>query len=223
MYVDNVMHTDLVTVAPDLSFVKAAKLTREKGIDHLLVVDAQGTLLGIVSDRDLKQSWASPATSLSAHELNYLLDQLTVEMIMAKKLITVSPDTTIERAAQTMRENRINALPVMKADKLVGLITSRDVMDILLDAIGIGSDSYRFTILAKDRIGFVAEVARLLNEADISIRSIMAWPEKAHPGTYQIVMRVGADVGERAVQVLRDSGFKVFTEHTEDLTPYLPQ
>ncbi|MEJ2640018.1 MAG: acetoin utilization protein AcuB, partial [Desulfosarcinaceae bacterium] len=63
----------------------------------------------------------------------------------------------------------------------------------------------------------------LLNEADISIRSIMAWPEKAHPGTYQIVMRVGADVGERAVQVLRDSGFKVFTEHTEDLTPYLPQ
>lgn len=223
MYVDNVMHTDLVTVAPDLSFVRAAKLTKEKGIDHLLVVDAQGTLLGIVSDRDLKQSWASPATSLSAHELNYLLDQLTVEMIMAKKLITVSPDTTIERAAQTMRENRINALPVMKEDKLVGLITSRDVMDILLDAIGIGTDSYRFTILAKDRIGFVAEVARLLNEADISIRSIMAWPEKAHPGTYQIVMRVGADVGERAVQVLRDGGFKVFTEHTEDLTPYLPQ
>jgi acetoin utilization protein AcuB len=223
MYVDNVMHTDLVTVPPDLSFVKAAKLTKEKGIDHLLVVDAQGTLLGIVSDRDLKQSWASPATSLSAHELNYLLDQLTVEMIMAKKLITVSPDTTIERAAQTMRENRINALPVMKNGKLVGLITSRDVMDILLDAIGIGTDSFRFTILAKDRIGFVAEVARLLNEAQISIRSIMAWPEKAHPGTYHIVMRVGADVGQQAVQVLRDSGFKVFTEHTEDLTPYLPR
>jgi acetoin utilization protein AcuB len=142
---------------------------------------------------------------------------------MAKKLITVSPDTTIERAAQTMRENRINALPVMKNGKLVGLITSRDVMDILLDAIGIGTDSFRFTILAKDRIGFVAEVARLLNEAQISIRSIMAWPEKAHPGTYHIVMRVGADVGQQAVQVLRDSGFKVFTEHTEDLTPYLPR
>jgi acetoin utilization protein AcuB len=145
-------------------------------------------------------------------------------MIMAKKLITVTPEMTIERAAQTMRENRINALPVMKADKLVGLITSRDVMDILLDAIGIGTgtDSFRFTILAKDRIGFVAEVARLLNEAQISIRSIMAWPEKSHPGTYHIVMRVGADVGERAVQLLRDADFKVFTEHAEDLTPYLP-
>lgn len=223
MYVGTVMNTELVTVQPDLSFVKAAKLTKEKQIDHLLVVDAKGKLLGIVSDRDLKQSWASPATSLSAHELNYLLDQLTVEMIMAKKLITVTPEMTIERAAQTMRENRINALPVMKADKLVGLITSRDVMDILLDAIGISSDSYRFTILAKDRIGFVAEVARLLNEADISIRSIMAWPEKALPGTYHIVMRVGAEVGERAVQVLREADFKVFTEHAEDLTPYLPQ
>lgn len=223
MYVGTVMHTELVTVQPDLSFVKAAKLTKEKGIDHLLVVDAKGKLLGIVSDRDLKQSWASPATSLSAHELNYLLDQLTVEMIMAKKLITVSPDTTIERAAQTMRENRINALPVMKDDKLVGLITSRDVMDILLDAIGIGTDSFRFTILAKDRIGFVAEVARLLNEAHISIRSIMAWPEKAHPGTYHIVMRVGADVGQRAVEILRAADFKVFTDNAEDLTPYLPR
>jgi acetoin utilization protein AcuB len=217
------MHTDLVTVQPDLSFVKAAKLTKEKQIDHLLVVDAQGKLLGIVSDRDLKQSWASPATSLSAHELNYLLDQLTVGMIMAKKLITVTPEMTIERAAQTMRENRINALPVMKANKLVGLITSRDVMDILLDAIGISSDSFRFTILAKDRIGFVAEVARLLNEAEISIRSIMAWPEKTHPGTYHIVMRVGAEVGERAVQILRNADFKVFTEHVEDLIPYLPK
>jgi acetoin utilization protein AcuB len=223
MYVGTVMHTELVTVQPDMSFVKASKLTKEKEIDHLLVVDAKGKLLGIVSDRDLKQSWASPATSLSAHELNYLLDQLTVEMIMAKKLITVTADMTIERAAQTMRENRINALPVMQDGKLVGLITSRDVMDILLDAIGIGSDSLRFTILAKDRIGFVAEVARLLNEAQISIRSIMAWPEKAHPGTYHIVMRVGADVGERAVQILRDADFKVITAPAEDLAPYLPQ
>ena len=223
MYVGTVMNTELVTVQPDMSFVKAAKITKEKRIDHLLVVDAKGKLLGIVSDRDLKQSWASPATSLSAHELNYLLDQLTVEMIMAKKLITVTPEMTIERAAQTMRENRINALPVMKGDQLVGLITSSDVMDILLDAIGIGTDSFRFTILAKDRIGFVAEVARLLNEAEISIRSIMAWPEKAHPGTYHIVMRVGAEVGERAVQVLRDADFKVFTEHATDLTPYLPR
>jgi acetoin utilization protein AcuB len=223
MYVGTVMHTELVTVPPDMSLVKASKLTKEKEIDHLLVVDAKGKLRGIVSDRDLKQSWASPATSLSAHELNYLLDQLTVEMIMAKKLITVTADMTIERAAQTMRENRINALPVMQDEKLVGLITSRDVMDILLDAIGIGSDSFRFTILAKDRIGFVAEVARLLNEAQISIRSIMAWPEKAHPGTYHIVMRVGADVGERAVQILRDAEFKVFTAPAKDLTPYLPQ
>jgi acetoin utilization protein AcuB len=223
MYVGTVMNTELVTVQPSLSFVKAAKLTKEKQIDHLLVVDANGKLLGIVSDRDLKQSWASPATSLSAHELNYLLDQLTVEMIMVKKLITVTPQMTIERAAQTMRENRINALPVMKDNKLVGLITSRDVMDILLDAIGISSDSFRFTILAKDRIGFVAEVARLLNEAEISIRSIMAWPEKAHPGTYHIVMRVSAEVGERAVKVLQDADFKVFTQHAEDLTPYLPR
>ena len=74
-------------------------------------------------DRDVRQSWASPATSLSVHELNYLLTQLTVEHIMVKKIITISPGTTIERAAYIMQQNRINALPVIEAEKLVGIIT----------------------------------------------------------------------------------------------------
>lgn len=85
MYVGRVMHTDLVTVSPDTPLSNAKDIIAEKRIDHLLVVDKNGKLIGIVSDRDLKQSWASPATALSVHELNYLLSKLTVDMIMVKK------------------------------------------------------------------------------------------------------------------------------------------
>jgi acetoin utilization protein AcuB len=223
MYVGRVMHTELVTVPPDISLVKARDLIAEKRIAHLLVVDKKGKLIGVVSDRDLKQSWASPATTLSAHELNYLLKQLTVDMIMAKKIMTISPDTTIERAARIMQENRISALPVIRHEKLVGIITTTDVMEVLLEAIGIDGESVRFTVLVEDRIGIVAEVARILKEQEVNIRSLVTFPEKEHPGIYHLTMRVGAANGEKAISALTAAGFKVMRKYVEDLGPYLPE
>lgn len=222
MYVGRFMHTDLVTVTPSTSLVEARDLIAEKQIGHLLVVDEGEKLVGLVSDRDLKQSWASPATTLSTYELNYLLKQLTIEMIMVKKTIIISPDTTIERAALIMQENRISALPVVERDELVGIITTTDVVRVLLEAIGIDDDSSRFTVLVDDRIGRGAEVLRILKEHGINMRSLISWPDKDRPGVYHLVMRV-TGTGEEAVSVLTQAGFKVLTEYIEDLTPYLPK
>jgi acetoin utilization protein AcuB len=222
MHVGLIMRKDLVTVPPDTSLVQARDLISEKLIDHLLVVDKDEKLVGIVSDRDLKQAWASPATTLSAHELNYLLKQLNVDTIMVKKIITVTPGTTIERAGRIMQENRISALPVMENEKLVGIITTTDVMGVLLDAIGIDGESARFVVLVEDRVGMIAEVSRILKEEQINIRSLVSWPEKAYPGIYQIVLRVGAANGEKAISALTRAGFKVLTEYVDDLSPYLP-
>jgi acetoin utilization protein AcuB len=211
-----------MTVPPDTSLQKAKEIIDEKRINHLLVVDKTGNLIGIVSDRDVKQSSASPATSLSVHELNYLLTQLTVEPIMAKKIITISPGTTIERAALIMQKNRINALPVIEDEKLVGIITSTDVMRVLLRAIGFGEGSARFAVLVEDRVGIIAEVSRILKDQQISIRSLVTWPEKDYSGIYQLVMRVASKDKDDAVSALSNQGFKVLTEYVHDLTPYLP-
>lgn len=222
MYVGRIMNTFLMTIPPDTSLQKAKEIIDEKRINHLLVVDKNGDLIGIVSDRDIKQTSASPATTLSVHELNYLLTQLTVEPIMSKKIITISPGTTIERAALIMQKNRINALPVIEDEKLVGIITSSDVMRVLLRAIGFGEGSARFTVLVEDRVGVIAEVSRILKDQEISILSLITWPEKDYPGIYQLVMRVAAKDKDNAVSALRDQGFKVLTEYVRDLTPYLP-
>ncbi|MDH3345488.1 MAG: CBS and ACT domain-containing protein [Desulfobacteraceae bacterium] len=224
MYVGRIMHTYLVTVPPDTNLLKAKEIIDKKRINHLLVVDKNQGLIGIVSDRDVKQSWASPATALSVHELNYLLAQLTVESIMAKKIISISPGTTIERAAYIMQKNRINALPVIESEKLVGIITSTDVMEVLLRSIGFDDEeSARFSVLVEDRIGIVAEVSIILKEQQINIRSLVTWPEKEYPGVYQLVMRVGLEDKDRAISALSDSGFKVLSEYVHDLTPYLPK
>ena len=89
MYIGEIMHTNLITVSPETSLVDARDILEREKIDHLLVVDSHKKLLGILSDRDLKKNWASPATSLSTHELNYLLEKVTVGMIMVKTVVTV--------------------------------------------------------------------------------------------------------------------------------------
>jgi acetoin utilization protein AcuB len=144
-------------------------------------------------------------------------------VIMQKKIITIPPDTTIERAASIMQQHRISALPVVEKEKLAGIITTSDVMEVLLEAIGVDRDSFRFTVLVKDRIGAVAEVSKILQDEGINIRSLITWPEKKHPGVYQLVLRVSAADEQKAVSALSEAGFSVLTEYVQDLTPYLPK
>jgi acetoin utilization protein AcuB len=222
MYVGNVMRTKLVTVPPETTLLSAQEMLDKNQINHLLVVDSEGELLGIVSDRDLKKSWASSATTLSKNELMYLLDQVTVFSIMAKKTIAITPGTTIERAALLMNQSRINALPVLEENELVGIITSSDVIKILLEAIGIEQDSARLTVLVKDRIGVISDISQALRDEGINIRSLFTWPENDHPGVYYLVIRIPADAGGKAAASLEKAGFKVLARYVKDLSPYLP-
>lgn len=222
MYIGRIMHTELITIHPDASLVEANDLIKNKNIDHLLVVNDKGKLVGLLSDRDLKQYWASPATSLSSHELTYLLEKIAVKSIMVEAIVTVGVDTTIERAAYIMQTNNINSLPVMEKDELVGIITSTDVMGVLLEAIGMHEESVRICVLVDDRIGKLAEVSALLRDKNINIQSLVTWPVRKHPGVHQLVMRVSGDDGPKAVITLNKNGFKVLTRYVKDLTPYLP-
>lgn len=222
MYVGRIMHTDLITVSPSTSLEDAAILISKKRIDHLPVVNDNGRLVGILSDRDLKLYRASPATTLSKNELNYLLQQVIVEMIMIKTVITISPGTTVERAALIMQENDINALPVTEGDHLVGIITSTDVMGVLLSAIGISDDSVRLGVMVRDSIGALSSVSTILKREEINIQSLFSWPEKDHDGVYQLVMRIPETNSDKAIDALTDAGYKVITSYTKDISPFLP-
>ena len=221
MHVGRVMETQLVTIPPTTSLNQAQAIIEDKKIDHLLVVDSREKLVGIVSDRDLKKSMASPATTLSKHELNYLLEQTQVDVIMVKRIIAITPGTTIERAGRIMQQNNISCLPVVDGEKLKGIITTTDVMEVLLQAIGMGTGSARFTVLVKDRVGVMAEISNLLKNNDISIRSLVTWREAEHSDLYQLIMRVPAGDGDEAMNILKKEGFQVLTEYVEDVEKYL--
>jgi acetoin utilization protein AcuB len=223
MYIGRIMRTDLITASPTTSLAQAQELTDKHAIDHLLVIDDKKKLAGIISDRDLKRYWASPATSLSTHELSYLLEKVTVGMVMIKTVVTVSPSTTIERAAYIMQQHRIGALPVMEDDELVGIITSTDVMAVLLEAIGISDESVRLGVFVRDKIGQLRKVTGVLESAGINILSLLCWPEKKYPAISQMVFWVSADDSDAAVRTLRENGIKVKLQYEKDITPFLPE
>jgi acetoin utilization protein AcuB len=222
MYVGWNMKTKLVTITSDTSVFKARELMDQHKISHLPVTDGKAHLVGIITDRDLKQAWASPATTLSVHELTYALQKLTVESIMTRKVITASADMTIERAARILHDSRIGALPVLQKDKLVGIITTTDLMEVLLMALGMSDDSRRLSILVRDRIGVLADVGKYMQQAQINIRSVIIVPLRGYEGVWQLIMRVNNTVFDKAAEILRDGGFKVVSEYVEDLAPFLP-
>ena len=222
MYIGQIMHTNLVTVSPETTLVDARAVIDKNRIEHLLVVDKKGHLVGIVSDRDLKQNWASPATTLSVHELHYLLQKVEVRMIMVKTLKTVAPDTTIERAATIMQTENISSLPVMAEGQLVGIVTSTDVMAVLLQAIGMNEESLRIGVLVDDQIGRLAEVTAIFQAAGINIQSFFCWPVRDYPEISHLVIRVAKTEGDAAVAALSAGGFKVLTRYEQDLRPFLP-
>jgi acetoin utilization protein AcuB len=137
MQVQEWMNRDVVTVTPEESFRTAMHLIRQKGIRHLPVVEGK-RLVGIVTDRDLRQAAPSGATSLSIHELHYLLEKVTVREIMTKQVVTVRPDQTVEDAALLLLGHRIGGLPVVRGEELCGIITETDILQAFLQFRGKG-------------------------------------------------------------------------------------
>ncbi len=172
MLVEKRMKRDPVTVTPEDSFRHAMTLIRQKGIRHLPVVEG-GRLVGIVTDRDIRQASPSPATSLEIHELHYLLEKVKVREIMTRKVYTVAPDTPIEEAARLMLTHRIGGLPVLQAGRLVGIITETDILAAFVDVVGIQQEQTRLELVLEDRPGAFLEVCRIIQEQGGDIVSVV--------------------------------------------------
>jgi CBS domain-containing protein len=125
------MSPNPITITPKTSLGAANRLMKENNIRRLPVVQ-DGKLVGIVTLGDLREASPSDATSLSIFEIHYLLAKLTVEDIMTRDPVTVSPDTTVYDAAQLMLENKIGGLPVVEEGHVVGVITESDIFRMVV-------------------------------------------------------------------------------------------
>jgi len=127
MKIRDLMTEKPITVDLNTPVLEARQIMLSKRIRHLLVTDGP-KLAGMVTDRDIRLNLPSPATSLSVWEINYLLARLTVESVMTKALVTISPGWDPRDAAVLMLDHRIGALPVVDNGQLAGIITETDLL-----------------------------------------------------------------------------------------------
>jgi acetoin utilization protein AcuB len=125
-----------ITASPKTNYSEAMHLMRDNHVHHLPIVDAKGSLVGIVSHSDMLSATPSPVTSLSVFEIYSLLDKVTMSDIMSHPVLAIEEDCSLAAAAQFMIDNEIGCLPVMREDKLVGIITDTDIFKAFVDAMG---------------------------------------------------------------------------------------
>jgi CBS domain-containing protein len=129
------MRSPVATVSPDAPVHDAAALMRARRIRHLPVVDAAGRLLGIVTDRDLRQVIFNPAMQERLGAGGEAPADIAIRDAMTWAVITVTPSTDIRGAARLMHEQKIGALPVTEDGRLVGILTESDVLATLEEVL----------------------------------------------------------------------------------------
>ncbi len=158
MLVRDRMSRNPITTYPAATVPDASQVMRGSKVRQLPVLNDKGQLVGIVSLVDLLRVSPSPATSLSVHELNYLIEKMTIEEVMTKDVITVEEDTALEEAGRIMADNKISGLPVMRGDELVGIITESHLFNVLLELFGARQHGVRMTVTTPEIKGTVAKI-----------------------------------------------------------------
>jgi acetoin utilization protein AcuB len=143
---------------------EALDVMRREHIRRLPVIDKRGILVGIITEADLNKAAPSQATSLTVWEMRELISKVRVERIMTRDVVTIADDTPIEEAARVMADCKISGLPVMRDNKLVGLITETDVFKMFLELFGARDKGVRLTVEVPKGPGQLAKLTRAIFE-----------------------------------------------------------
>ena len=208
MYVKDHMTVNPFTVTGDTVISKAVDIMAKNHFHRLPVTDDKGRLVGLLTGGLVEESSSSKNTSLSIFELNYLLSRTKVSEIMITDVKTVNPDIFIEEASQIMIDNEIAVLPVVDGDnKVVGIITEKDIFQAFNDLLGYRHTGTRFIISCEDHPGFLVGITKCFADNNCNLESLAVY-RSAERGTELVVKATGEISVENMTRVLTDAGYK---------------
>jgi acetoin utilization protein AcuB len=207
MYIKDHMTRNPITVTKDVSLTQATNIMGTNKFHRLPVVDDKGRLIGLVTGGLVEESSGARNTSLSIYELNYLLNRTKVEDIMIKDVVTIGPDEFLEEAALRMENHGISVLPVVDGEnKVIGIITEKDIFKAFVDLMGYTIQGTRFVIKVEDKPGVFARLCGLFAQENANLESVAVYHNNER-GTEAMVKATGEVSVERMQQVLEEGGF----------------
>lgn len=175
MFVGDRMSKDLITAGPEMTIFAAKSLMTEKKIRHLPIIDGSGKLLGIVSDRDMRD--AMPSTLLKKPDYEITLGKIgnrLVGDIMTSNPITVYAYYTLQDTLLVMQKKKVGALPVVDEEGyLTGILSTRDLLAAFVNIMNIDEPGSLLCILVKEKRGQMKRIVDIITEENISLGSVL--------------------------------------------------
>jgi acetoin utilization protein AcuB len=210
--VAKIMSPAPVVVDPKAPLREVCRLMAEHHIRHIPVVSADG-VVGVISDRDVREALPSPASPGGAPEVAAAMDRLAVWEVMAEGVITVTPQTPVAQAVQLLAGHKIGCLPVLEAGRLVGIVTETDMLRAFAALLADLSGLPRLEVAVRDRPGRLGEISRLFADFPAAMGIFLgAWTETVSGGKASdrvLVLRFQAFRPQEILRVLEGAGIPV--------------
>lgn len=150
MLVADRMRRSVITIDREASLRRARRVMENHRIRHLPVVEGRH-LVGVLTDRDIRQAAPSSVGTLTAREREEFMDCVRVGQVMTRRIITVTPATSIGEAARLIVRYRIGCLPVVDERFLVGILTTSDLLEALAGILHEEFEGDRVEVEVPDR------------------------------------------------------------------------
>jgi len=196
MKIHSLMIPDPITITAKASISEAIELMKINSIRHLPVVSQGKRLEGFLTLVDLKQGL-----------IPSMLGDLTLQDLMIKKPITVSPDDDIEFAAQLIYKYKIGGMPVVKNDQLVGIITATDILRTFIDMMGILSSTSRIDVVIGYQSGSLKKALQIINDTGGDIINVGMTAQQTDKRIYYFRLAACKTAGIK--KALQQQGYEV--------------
>lgn len=204
MIVEEIMKKDVTTLSPEESIRSAISIMNDKRIRHIPIVNDDKQIIGIISDRDIRD--AKPSI-LGLESLENMLD-MPVKEIMKTDVITGHPLDFVEEVSAIFYEHRISCLPIEKEGKLVGIITETDLLHTFVQLTGANQPGSQMEVKVPNKAGILADVVTIIKNHRVNISSVLVYPDK-DPQYKVLVFRIQTMNPMGIITSLKTEGYTV--------------
>ncbi|MGX9135590.1 acetoin utilization AcuB family protein [Rummeliibacillus sp. JY-2-4R] len=205
MLIEEIMNTDVITLKSSDTMKDAIHTMKEKKIRHLPIVDSDNKLVGLITERDLKNALPS---SLLEESYERVYEQ-TLDKIMITEPIVGHPLDFIEEIAAIFYERQIGCLPIISSGKIVGIVTRSDLLYTYVELTGATKPSSQIEVRVHDRIGILHDVSKVFATHNASILSVLVYPDSTNDDQKILSIRVKIMNPLPVIDQLRKEGFDV--------------
>lgn len=205
MLVEQIMNVEVSTLTKENTIADAVELMSERRIRHIPIIDQEKQLVGLVTDRDIKDATPSVFSSDDNREIM----KQPLGSIMTKEVITGHPLDFVEEVSSIFYDSKIGCLPILQDQKLVGIITQSDLLHTLVELTGAHQPGSQIEIRVRNKPGMLFKVFSCIQNCKVNILSVLVYPDKKDEDFKIVVLRIQTMNPLRLIEELEASGYEV--------------